>query len=188
MNTLQQLEQDLRYVRTVVERSERDATPRYLCFLWAVVVLVGFALVDLRDAWVPIYWALAAPTGFVLSGWIGWRHSRRRGQAANTAGVRHLLHWGALVTAVFLAWLMPSQGVISWAGVGPTILLLLALGYFQAGVHFDPALRWIGLVLASGYVFVLFVDAYAWLTLGVLAALALAIVGLRSSSEHGATL
>jgi hypothetical protein len=186
MDSFHQLEQDLRYVRTAVERSDIDPTPRRLCFVWAAIVLVGFALVDLRDAWVPAYWAVAAPLGFVLSAWIGWLHARRRGQVANPAAAKHLLHWGGLVAAVFLVWLMPSQGVMSWAGVGPTILLLLALGYFQAGVHFDPALRWIGVALAAGYAFVLFVDAYAWLTLGVLVALALLTIGVRSSPEHGA--
>ena len=188
MDSFQQLEQDLHFVRTAVERADSDPTPRHLCFLWAAIALVGFALVDLRDAWVPIYWAVAGPAGFVLSAAIGWLHSRRRGQPASAIGARHLLHWGALVTTAFLAWLMPVQGVMSWTGIGPTILLLLALGYFQAGVHFDPAFRWIGLVLAFGYVFVLFVDAYAWLTLGVLFAVALVIVGLRSSPQHGNTL
>ena len=181
---LHQLEQDLQYVRTAVERAGVDPAPRHLCFLWAGIAFVGFALVDLRDAWVPTYWTIAAPAGFVLSAWIGSRHARRKGQVTASLGVRHLLHWGAVLVAVFLVWLMPVQGVSSWAGVGPTILLLLALGYFQAGVHFDPALRWIGLVLALGYVFVLFVNAYAWLMLGLLFALALITVGLRSSTKH----
>jgi hypothetical protein len=187
MDRLQQLEQDLRYVRTAVERAEPDRTPRRLCFLWAAVGLVGFALVDLRDDWVPLYWAVAAPIGFAVSAWMGWHHARRRGQASAQQGARHLLHWSALLAAVFLAWLMPVRGELPWAAIGPTTLLLLALGYFQAGVHFDPAFRWIGLVLALGYVFVLFVDAYAWLTLGVLFALALVTVGLRSSSVNATT-
>jgi len=187
MDPLQQLEQDLRYVRTAVEGAEVDRTPRRLCFLWAAIGLIGFALVDLRDAWVPVYWAVAAPVGFALSASIGWRHSRRRGQAAAAIGARHLLHWGALLAAVFLAWLMPLQGVLAWDDIGPAILLLLALGYFQAGVHFDPAFRWIGVVLALGYMFVLFVTAYAWLTLGILLALSLVAVGLRSSPEHATT-
>lgn len=187
MDPLHQLEQDLRYVRSAVERAEVDRTPRRLCFLWAAIGLVGFALADLRDTWVPVYWAVAAPLGFVLSAAIGWRHARRRGQAATPVGARHLFHWGALLASVFLVWLMPLQGVLPWAGVGPTILLLLALAYFQAGVHFDPAFRWIGIVLALGYVFVLFVPAYAWLMLGVLFALTLVTVGLRSSPEHDTT-
>lgn len=184
---LQQLEQDLRYVRTAVERAEVDRTPRRLCFLWAAIGLVGFALVDLRHGWVALYWAVAGPVGFGLSASLGWHHARRIGQVAPEIGTRHLLHWGALLAAVFLVWLMRLQGVLPGAGVGPTILLLLALGYFLGGVHFDPAFRGIGLVLVLGYVVVLFVSAYAWLTLGVLFALALVTAGLRSSPAHDTT-
>jgi hypothetical protein len=39
----------------------------------------------------------------------------------------------------------------------------------------------------SGYVVVLFVAAYAWLTLGIVFALSLIVAGLRSSPTHDAT-
>jgi hypothetical protein len=189
MDSLQQLEQDLRYVRAAVERSEADPTPRRICYLWAAIGLIGFALVDLRHEWVSRYWAVAGPAGFVVSAGMGWRHARRMGQVASRLDARHLLHWGSLLAALFLVSLMPLRGVLPPAGVGPTILLLVALAYFQAGVHFDPAFRWIGGVLAAGYIFVLFVDTYAWLTLGVLLAVALVIAGMHSPSEgHGTTI
>jgi hypothetical protein len=186
MDHLRQIEQDLRYVRTAIDRADVHRSPRLLCFLWAGIGLIGFSLNDLRAAWVPLYWAIAAPFGFVLSAAIGWRHSERIGLVTPHIGRRHLAHWGALLGAVFLAWLMPVVGVMPWPALGPTIVLLLALGYFLAGVHFDSAFRWIGLVLAAGYLVVLFVDTYAWLTLGVLFALCLTWLGLRSSPEHDA--
>jgi hypothetical protein len=185
MEHLQQLEQDLRYVRTAVERAETYPTPRLLCFLWAALVLCGFALVDLRGAWVPTYWVIAGPAGFVTSAYLGWRHAQRAGRLSAGAGIRHMLHWGAVLAAVFLVGLMPLGGVMADRAVGPAILLVLALGYFQAGVHFDPAFRGIGLLLAAGYIVVLFVPAYAWLTLGVFVAMALVTLGLRDS-RHGA--
>src|SRR5918996_2671510 len=91
MDSLKQLEHDLRYVRSAVERADVDRTPRLLCFLWAAIGLVGFALADLRDAWVPVYWAVAGPVGFALSAAIGWRHSRRKGQTSAREAARHLL-------------------------------------------------------------------------------------------------
>ena len=122
MNQLQQLEQDLRYVRGAVERAETNPSSRRLCFLWAVVGGAGFALVDLRVDWVPSYWIVAGPGGFLASAYLGWRHAAHAGQ--------------------------PSP--------------------------------------AAGYLVVLFVTAYTWLTLGVLFATALVLLGLRSS-RHEAT-
>lgn len=186
MDPLHQLAQDVHFVRTTVERAHADPTPRRLCFLWAAISCIGFALVDLRDAWVPFYWTIAGPAGFALSAWLGWRYARQRGQVSSDVGTRHFLHWGAMLAAVFLTWLMPLTSATPWSDVGPIILLLLALGYFQAGVHFDAAFGWLGVVLAVGYVFVLVVSAYAWLTFGTIFALALVIVELRASPvRHG---
>jgi hypothetical protein len=41
-------------------------------------------------------------------------------------------------------------------------------------VHLDRRLRWLGLLMAAGYVGVLFVSSHAWTTLGVLVAAGLA--------------
>ena len=64
-------------------------------------------------------------------------------------GLRHMLHWGGMVTAVFLAVLLPANGFMRWDGLGRAILLILALSYFQAGVHLDRALLWIGLLMGG---------------------------------------
>jgi len=183
MTSMDQIEQDLRYVRSAVEQAGASPTPRLLCFLWAALGGVGFALVDLRDAWVPAYWAVAGPAGFVVSAVLGWRHARRLGQGTARDGARHMLHWGGMLGAIALAVLLPARGLVPASAAGPVILLLLALGYFQAGVHLDPAFRWVGLLLATGYVLVLTMTTWGWLTLGVLFALALVATGLRAGAD-----
>jgi len=91
-----------------------------------------------------------------------------------------------MLTAIFLAVLMPINGLLQWDGLSPAILLILALGYFQAGVHFDRALLWIGLLMGAGYLFVMFVSAYAWTVVGLVLAVALTIAGLRGGRPHEA--
>ena len=186
MDQLQQLEQDLRYVRSAVERADVNPAPRLICFVWAALGGLGFALIDLDVTLVPTYWTIAGPGGFVLSAYLGWRHARETGQPSALTGRRHMLHWGAMLVAIYLVLLLPALAAAPWTAVGPTILLLLALGYFQAGVHLDPAFRWIGLLLSVGYVLVLTVSGYAWLTLGVLFALALVVTGIRTSRHEAA--
>ena len=93
----------------------------------------------------------------------------------------------AWLAAVFLTILMPMSGLLRWDGLGPAMLLILALGYFQAGVHLDRALRWVGLLMGVGYVVVMFVSAYAWTVLGLVLAAALTMAGLRGGRPREAT-
>jgi hypothetical protein len=187
MDQLEQLKGDLNFVRSVVETADRNRSPMMIYFLWAIVGLCGFALVDFRQTWVPLYWSIAGPAGFLASTVLGFRHARGTGQLTAAAGSRHVLHWGSMLAAIFLAVLMPLSGWLPWGSLNATILLILALGYFQAGVHLDPALLWIGLLMGGGYVFVLFVSTYAWTVIGLVLAAALAIAGLRGGRPHEAT-
>jgi hypothetical protein len=91
-----------------------------------------------------------------------------------------------MLAAIFLAVLMPLSGLLSWNSLGPTILLILALGYVQAGVHLDRVLLWIGLLMAGGYLFVMFVSTFAWTVVGFVLATALTMAGLRGGRQHEA--
>jgi hypothetical protein len=186
MDALEQLKGDLRFVRAAVDRADRLVPPTAIYFLWAVVGFCGFALVDVNDRWVPLYWSIAGPAGFLASAYIGWRHARHRGQMTAADGRRHMLHWGGMLTAVFLAVLIPANGFMHWDGLGPAILLILALSYFQAGVHLDRAMLWIGLLMGAGYVFVLLVPVYAWTVVGLVFATALMFAGLRGGRPNEA--
>jgi len=181
-----QVKSDLRFVRAVVEGTDREGSPAAIYFLWAVVVLIGFSLADFYETWVATYWGIAGPAGFLTSVALGWRHARRSGQISAAAGRRHLLHWGGMLAAIFLAALMPLTGLLPGDAIGPAILLILALGYFEAGVHLDRTFLWVGLLMAGGYVSVILVDAYAWTVVGLVVATALTVAGMRGERLHEA--
>jgi hypothetical protein len=187
MASLERIEGDLRFVRGALESSSRPQSPASVYFLWAVLVLIGFSLVDFQRSVVPLYWKAAGPAGFAVSVVLGWRHGRRSGQLSAADGRRHVLHWGAVLIVTFLAALMPARGVLPWASLNTVILLLLALGYFTAGVHTDPSMLWVGVLIAAGYVIVMSGSAYAWTMVGVSLALGLAAAGLRGGRAHAAT-
>ena len=187
MNQLDQLRGDLSFIRSVAANATSHDSPATIYFLWAFLVLCGFVLVDVRDEWVSPYWAVAAPAGFIASAYLGWRYGRRRGQLDRDMGRRHLLHWGGTLAAVFLTSLMAATGVLAQEGVGTAMLLVLALGYFHAGVHLDRPFLWVGALMAAGYVWVMFIPAYAWTVLGVVVAIALIVAGFRESRVHEAT-
>ncbi len=66
------------------------------------------------------------------------------------------------------------------------ILLIVALGYFTAGVHGDRRFLWVGVLMAGGYVLVTLVSGYAWTIVGVALAVALIAAGLRGEAPREA--
>jgi hypothetical protein len=179
MDHLERLHGDLSFVRDAVDASTQSKSPAALYFVWAVIVVIGFSLIDFRPEAVPTYWTVAGPAGFLISAYLGWRHARRIGQASSADGKRHVLHWGAVLVAIALAVVLGVSGALPSGTLNTVILLLLALGYFTAGLHLDRSFLWVGLLMGAGSVVVTFVSTYAWTGLGIALAVSLTIAGLR---------
>jgi len=176
---------DLGYVRDVVNRSERNAFPAGIAYLWAAIGLVGFSLVDFAPERVGMFWSIAAPVGFFLSAWLGSRQAYTAGQLSARDGRGQLLHWGGLMVAIFLLYPLIAQGALEGEAVAQVILLFVALGYFLAGIHLIPALKWAALAMTIGYVITITVDGFAWTTLGVLYAAGLVISARVAGGGRG---
>ncbi len=187
MDHLERLEGDLRFVRRALDASTRSASPAALYFLWAVIVLIGFVLVDFQADIVPEYWAVAGPGGFVASAYLGWRHARQTGQASASDGRRHVLHWGGVLVAVALAMLLGRRGAMPPETLHAEILLLLSLGYFTAGLHLDRRLLWVGFLMGAGSVVVTVVSLYAWTAVGIALAVSLTVAGMMEGRSREAT-
>jgi hypothetical protein len=179
MDHLEHLHGDLSFVRDAVDASTQSKSPAALYFVWAVIVAIGFSLIDFRPEVVPEYWAVAGPAGFLISAYLGWRHARRIGQASSADGKRHLLHWGAVLVAIALAVALGVSGAWPSSTLHTVILLVLALGYFTAGLHLDRSFLWVGLLMGAGSIVVTFVSLYAWTGLGIALAVSLTIAGIR---------
>ncbi len=186
MTDLDRMASDLRFVRGVLVSNDR-ATPASIYFLWAVAVLVGFALVDISHALVGPYWTVVAPAGFAVSLFLGWRHGHRTGEVSPAHRWRQAWHWGGMLVVMALASVLPARGVVSWDVMSAVFLLILALGYFTAGVHGDRSLLWVGALMGAGFVLVMVLPAYAWTVVGVAIAAALVAAGTRGGRALEAT-
>ena len=187
MDHLERLEGDLSFVRGALDTSTRSTSPSTLYFLWAVIVLIGFALVDFQADLVPVYWSVVAPAGFLASAYLGWRHARRIGQASAADGRRYLLHWGAVLVVIALAVALGRSRAMPSGTLHTVILLLLSLGYFTAGVHLDRAFLWIGVLMGAGSIVVTVMSLYAWTAVGIALAVSLTVAGLREGRSREAT-
>jgi hypothetical protein len=186
MPEMSKIEQDLGYVRAAVTRMDRPYSPAGIYFLWAAIILAGFALVDLAPRVVGLYWLVAGPAGFALSFWLGWRSARRAGEFDRAEGRRHALHWFGLLAAGSLAVLPVATGRMDWHGFAATMVLLSALAYWLAGVHHDRAMRVVGPLLGAGYAVVVLLPGPVWTITGVLIAAALAVAGWSARRERAA--
>jgi hypothetical protein len=186
MDHLERLRGDLSFVRDAVDSSTRSKSPSALYFVWAVIGGIGFALVDFRADLVPTFWTVAGPAGFLLSAYLGWRHGRNVGQASSADGKRHLLHWGAVLLAVALAVFLGVTNSFPSNALHAVILLVLALGYFTAGLHLDRAFLSVGVLMAAGAIVVTVVSAYAWTGLGIALAVSLVVAGIRQGRSRAA--
>ena len=184
-----QIKEDLAYVRAVTERSRtKPVRPIYL--LWAMIGLCGFALVDFADdkKWISIYWLFAAPIGFALSCWLGFRAGRNQGATNRETGIRHSLHWLAFMVSGVLGLALIHAGQLTWRGFGSLWILLLALTYFQLGLHLERRLLPIGVLMGAGYLVTVWVPNFGWTATGVVLAVALvtgAYLGAPKSEPAG---
>lgn len=179
-------EEDLGYVRDLVSRSERDDTPPAIWYLWAAIGGIGFALIDFRPQSVGVFWLVATPLGFLASMWLGWRHGRALGQQSRREGRAHMLHWGGMGGAIALLVFFAGRGHLTGEGIAQAILLVVALGYFLAGVHLAKPLLWVGLLLAGAFLAVEFIDGYVWTAVGAVMALALVVTAHVKGEAGGA--
>lgn len=187
MTTADQIKHDLDYVASAVRRQDTCSGVPAIYFLWAGIVLVGFALPDFAPRLAHAFWLVAGIGGGLLSWWLGERDARRTGINDVAMGRRHGLHW-LVCGAAFVVAALPMLTGAAPAGIAVANFLLVAgLAYALAGVHLQRPLLWSGLVMLAAYaVLVLFSPPYAWTLTGAAVAIALAWAGLSARRGRSA--
>ena len=185
--TADQIQQDLDYVASAVRRQDPCTGVPAIYFLWAGIVLVGFALPDFRPQLAGAFWLVAGIGGGLLSWWLGERDARRRGVNDVALGRRYGMHWTIGGVGFFLSALPMITGSGEPGQVVSNFLLVAGLVYALAGVHLERPLLWSGLLMLASYlVLVLFAPPYAWTITGVVIAVALAWSGLAAQRARAA--
>ena len=170
------------------EQAERSGSLvlRELPYLVVLAMtMIGVAYTSAARQPLVLYWEVLALTVFALCIFAGWKRTEGR-----DARVRMLwtqaLHWLAFLAALNIVLLPGVQRVLTASSTGLTLLMLLALGTFVAGIHLSLRICLLGLTMA------LAVPAIAWLKQSalflllatiVLVAIALAVWWIRSNTR-----
>jgi hypothetical protein len=155
-----------------------------------VMVMIGLFLSNYSSEWARSYWCAMFP----IFGVACLAHELAAGRAYEIALwrilLRQALHWIGPVVAVKILFMQHARGQMANDAVALTIILLLAVTCFLAGVHFDLSFYWVSAFLALAAVIGTEVETYLWfvvvlLLIGVAIAV-LSTMLLRRSSRVSA--
>lgn len=155
-----------------------------------VMVMIGLFLSNYSSDRARYYWCAMFP----IFGVACLAHELAAGRAYEIPLWRILLrqglHWIGPIIAVKILFLQHARGQMSTDAVALTIILLLAVTCFLAGVHFDGSFYWVSAFLALAAVIGTEIETYLWfvvvlLLIGVAVAV-LSVTLLRRGSKASA--
>jgi hypothetical protein len=163
--------------------SPRQASQAFRGSFWlrelpyiVVLVLTVFGVAYASFSRQPMvgYWEFLAPLIGLLCVSLGWPHAHDRAARVRLVWTQ-ALHWLAFMVAMNLLLLSGVWSLLTAQAVGLTILTLLALGTFVAGVHIQAwQICVLGMIMALGVPTIDWIERSALLVL--LAGTVLAIV------------
>ena len=187
MTDIHHLENDLSFVRQAIER-RRQVDPREarIYLVWAVYILVGYALLDLDRLYADWFFFIGGFAAAFLSYLLGRSAAIQRGELDRSQAGLIRLHWlGGIACAVAgsfaLAAVIPPLRGFYGAQIG---VFLFGMIYFFHGVHFDFHFLWLGPLLMLGAIVVGFIPVYPWTCLGIVFAVGLTIPYLFARKHH----
>ena len=180
---MEKVENDLQYVRSVLDRAEKAAGPTSIYWLWALISLIGFPLHDMRPEWAAIFWPIAGTLGGITSFVLGMRCGRRSGQGSYRIAGFHAMHWTGMMVCIGLCVVLAVRGIIDGEALPEVILVLVTFGWFSAGIYLVREYLWIGMALAVGLLGLLFIEGFGWTGVGLLFAASLALAGWRGGRK-----
>ena len=156
-----------------------------------VMVMLGLFLSNYSSEKASYYWCAMFP----IFGVACLAHELAAGRAYEVALwrilLRQALHWIGPIAAVKILFMQHARGQMSTDAVALTIILLLAVTCFLAGVHFDRSFFWVSAFLAVTAVIGTEIETYLWfavvlLLVGVAIAVLSAILLRRGPKARAA--
>lgn len=188
MDNINELRQDLNFVANVLRRGQQQPV-RSIFLLWALLVPVGFALVDFAPRYCGLYWLVVGTLGGIASGFLGRADAQRRGVRDDDYRRRVSLHWVTMFASFLLFGLAVASGHMEPQSTAPIWLLLTAVAYTLAGIHLerDRAMLPAGIVMFAGYAVLVWLPLpYVWTVTGLLVSGALLYAALRGAAPTAA--
>jgi hypothetical protein len=142
-----------------------------------LLALLGVGLTMANKSAASAYWIALVPVYGALCIWIARIHQQRGILIDPYVIWRQVFHWVGIGAAIGLVFFISGTNLVTSEGAGLNALLLLALGCFLAGIHFEWLFVVVGGLLTLTLVMVVQCERYLWLMFVVgIAALAVIFV------------
>jgi hypothetical protein len=153
-------------------------------FLMLLLSFAGIAYTTFAQQSSVLYWQILVPIFAAICIMTGWHPAYDKREHWRLLWTQ-LLHWGAFLAAMQLMFMPGVQRMMNTGANGLSVLILLALGTFVAGVHAGTwQISVVGIVLALGVPAVAWVQQSALLVVVAILALTALAAGLWYVVHH----
>lgn len=130
--------------------------------IMVILSFVGLVITDIWKTGAWNYWRFTAPVYAAMCMWLSW-YLRKKQHSISFIKLWHeIVHWIALILAVFLFSLFTEMGIMGRFEAGLAILTLLALTIFLGGLYIEPSFLIIGILLGFFAAGAAFMAAYLY--------------------------
>ena len=178
MSDVQQLRDDLHYVRSAVNRRERtDSGPALILYVWAAYVIIGYTLMDVRPQYAGPFFGIGGIVGGLASWLIGRSYARKTGETDTAAAMKGMLHFGGgiVLAGAFTVALATQIEALRGTRGSQVFVVMIGLVYFLWGVHYQRYFIFLGIVVMAGGVAVGSIPHFGWTMLGAVISLGLVL-------------
>ncbi|QBQ55244.1 hypothetical protein [Nitrosococcus wardiae] len=130
-----------------------------------ILSVVGVAITQASVVMGRVYWLAMIPIIAAATFYVEWVRGREEGIKWRALLRTQLYHWGALLVAVELVYMLFNFGRLSNEGVSLVVLLLLAQTTFLVGVYVDWRFSIVALFQAFSLIVLAYLKAYIWIIL-----------------------
>lgn len=128
-----------------------------------VLALLGVALTTTNPTFAYSYWLSLAPVYGLLCIVTAWLRSTPSKQMDRGVIMRQVLHWAGVTIAVGLDFFIFRSKGETGEAAGINAMLILALGCFLAGIHFEWLFILVSVLLSLTMVIMVMANEYMWL-------------------------
>jgi hypothetical protein len=168
----------------------QGAFPVHRSWKIAMIVAIGMVLLALlgvglctaeggKSATASVYWMALVPVYAIMCIWTAWTRTGQGSIFSIPLVNRQIFHWLGIGVALGLDFMIRRTGEESGMGSGMVALLLLALGCYLAGIHFEWLFVLVGILLSLTLIMVAEAEQYLWLVFVVGLVAILAMLGLN---------
>lgn len=122
------------------------------------------------------YWMWMAPVFGIVTTIAAWSRAQRRGDPIGRIIPTQVLHWLGVAGAVYLVYLLQATGRMENEAAGITVLIVLGLAAFLAGIYSDWRLSVLGVILGAAAAAFAILDQILWVV--VMPALLIGLIAL----------